>query len=247
LSCICAIKGRAARYIAVVRRILNLAARYWRDAETGRSWLETAPLFRLEKGVARKPYPISWEEQKLLISELTGNIAKAALFMVNTGLRDQELCSLRWDWQVDDDLSVLPEDYNKNGRERFVVLNSVARSVLAGQKDNHPHRVFPRSSVYTRGWKNGRERSANRYQAEFGESCPYGFRNLRVHDLRHTFAWRLRFAGCSNEDRKDLLGHKNGDITTHYSQVEIERLREMIKLIETPNAHKMPTLKVVLA
>jgi integrase len=73
----------------------------------------------------------------------------------------------------------------------------------------------------------------------------YGFRNLRVHDLRHTFGQRLRFAGCSVEDRKDLLGHKNGDITTHYSQVEIERLKQMVKLIEKPYAHKMPTLKVV--
>jgi len=242
-------KGRAAgtinRYIAVVRRILNLAARYWRDSESGQSWLETAPLFRLEKGIARKPYPISWDEQKLLITELSGNIGIAVLFMVNTGLRDQELCSLRWDWQVDDDLFVLPEHHNKNGRERFVVLNAVSRSVLAEQRGKHQHRVFPRSSVYTRGWKNGRERAANRYQMEFEELCPFGFRNLRVHDLRHTFARRLRFAGCSNEDRKDLLGHKNGDITTHYSQVEIERLRQMVKLIETPNAHKMPTLKVV--
>jgi hypothetical protein len=53
--------GTINRYIAVVRRILNLAARYWRDADTGLSWLETAPLFRLEKGPQRKPYPITRE------------------------------------------------------------------------------------------------------------------------------------------------------------------------------------------
>ena len=67
--------------------------------------------------------------------------------------------------------------------------------------------------------------------------CPWGFRNLRVHDLRHTFRRRIRYEGWSNEDRKDLLGHKNDDITTHYSQVEINRLREMVESITETYAH----------
>jgi integrase len=103
-------RGRSAgtinRYIAVARRILNLAARYWRDAETGQSWVESAPLFRLEKGVARRPYPIDREEQKLLLSELNTTLARGVLFLINTGLRDQELCSLRWNWQVVHDLFI---------------------------------------------------------------------------------------------------------------------------------------------
>ena len=47
--------------------------------------------------------------------------------------------------------------------------------------------------------------------------CPWGFRHLRIHDLRHTFGRCVRAAGWSNEDWKNLVGHKNGDITTHYS------------------------------
>ena len=33
-------------------------------------------------------------------------------------------------------------------------------------------------------------------------------------------------AGVSFEDRQDLLGHKSGRITTHYSQAELENLLE---------------------
>ena len=45
--------------LSVVRRILNLAARLWRD-ETGKTWLETAPLIQLLPTTdARKPYPLS--------------------------------------------------------------------------------------------------------------------------------------------------------------------------------------------
>lgn len=241
--------GRAAgtinRYLAVVRRILNLAAKLWRFPDTGMTWLESAPMLVLERGSARKPYPISWDEQKLLVSELSIDLANAALFMINTGLRDQELCSLRWDWRIDDDLFILPEEINKNGRERLVVLNSVSKSVIDVQAGKDEERVFPRSRVYTRGWKNARSRAADRYFEVIGAECPWEYRNLRVHDLRHTFGRRIRYAGWSNEDRKDLLGHKNDDITTHYSQVEISRLKEMVESITKPYAHKMPTLHAV--
>jgi integrase len=242
-------KGRSAgttnRYLAVVRRILNLAARYWRDVETGLSWLESAPLFRLEKGHKRKPYPISWEEQKLLLSELAPDLVRMALFLINTGVRDQELCSLRWSWQQGDDLFELPEQYSKNGLERFVVLNSVAQSVLKKQIGKDQFRVFPRTRVYGKGWRNARVRAANRYEAELGMECPWGFRHLRIHDLRHTFGRRVRAAGWSNEDRKDLLGHKNGDITTHYSRVEIDHLREVVESITRKISYNSPTLRVV--
>lgn len=47
---------------------------------------------------------------------------------------------------------------------------------------------------------------------------------MRVHDLKHTFGRRLRAAGVSFEDRQDLLGHRSGRITTHYSQAELSNL-----------------------
>jgi site-specific recombinase XerD len=45
-----------------------------------------------------------------------------------------------------------------------------------------------------------------------------------VHGLKHTFGRRLRAVGVSFEDRQDLLGHKSGRITTHYSQAELGNL-----------------------
>jgi integrase len=51
-----------------------------------------------------------------------------------------------------------------------------------------------------------------------------GLPQVRVHDLKHTFGRRLRAAGVSFEDRQDLLGHRSGRITTHYSMPELESL-----------------------
>jgi hypothetical protein len=54
---------------------------------------------------------------------------------------------------------------------------------------------------------------------------------VRVHDLKHTFDRRLRAAGVSFEDRQDLLGHRSGRITTHYSAAELSRLLEAAEMV----------------
>ena len=86
--------------LSVVRRILNLAARLWRD-ENGMTWLDTPPLIQmLPVTDARKPYPLSWEEQRKLFQALPDHLARMCLFKANTGCREQEVGSLRWDWEV---------------------------------------------------------------------------------------------------------------------------------------------------
>ena len=67
---------------------------------------------------------------------------------------------------------------------------------------------------------------------------------VRVHDLKHTFGRRLREAGVSFEDRQDLLGHRSGRITTHYSAAELSRLIEAAKRVTERNGKK-PELVVL--
>jgi hypothetical protein len=57
-----------------------------------------------------------------------------ALFKVNTGLREQEVCGLKWEYEVkvpelETLVFVIPGGNVKNGEERLVVLNRVAKSV----------------------------------------------------------------------------------------------------------------------
>ena len=52
-----------------------------------------------------------------------------------------------------DDLYILPEHCSKNGPERFVVLNAISQSVLREQRGRDEQRVFPRTRVYSKGWK----------------------------------------------------------------------------------------------
>ncbi|WP_241533004.1 tyrosine-type recombinase/integrase [Legionella pneumophila] len=207
--------------LMIVRRILNLAASEWMD-EFGLTWLNSAPKIKLlPEPDLRKPYPLSWDEQHKLFQQLPEHLKNMALFAVNTGCRDREICELRWDWEIQIPelphiiVFIVPGELVKNGEERLIVCNETVREVIEGERGKHPTHVFsfkgrPLSRMLSTGWRQAREK------AKLPE--------VRVHDLKHTFGRRLRAAGVSFEDRQDLLGHRSGRITTHYSSAELQSL-----------------------
>jgi integrase len=66
-----------------------------------------------------------------------------------------------------------------------------------------------------------------------------------VHNLRHTFGKRLRSAGVPLETRKALLGHANGDITTHYSAAELGELIDAAEAIVNRRTKETPNLMLI--
>lgn len=212
--------GTINQYLQIVRRILNLAASEWID-EHGLTWIAYPPKIKLLPRIpTRDPFPLSWEEQDRLLQALPKHLANMALFAVNTGCRDAEICGLRWDWEskvpeLDTSVFILPGQRVKNGDERLVVLNRTAKSVVESVRGEHPEFLFtyrgrPIQRMLDSGWKRARVRAA--------------LPRVRVHDLKHTYGRRLRAAGVSFEDRQDLLGHRSGRITTHYSAPELDQL-----------------------
>ena len=236
------VKNRTINYsLQVVRRILYLAAYDWRD-QTGLTWLETAPKIRfLPEADRRKPYPMCWEEQGQLLRELPPHLQRMALFKVNTGCREAEVCGLRWKWEVKvpelhTSVFLIPAEQVKNREERLVVLNRIAGSVIEEQRGKHPRFVFTYKGHAIRkmngnAWRKARQRA--------------GLPGVRVHDLKHTFGRRLRAAGVSFEDRQDLLGHKSGRITTHYSAAELHNLIKAANSVTHKKSRKSPALTIL--
>ncbi|MGZ8096667.1 MAG: tyrosine-type recombinase/integrase, partial [Methylosarcina sp.] len=177
-------------------------------------------------GEKRKPRPISWSEQERLIKPMPAYLAEMSIFALNTGLRDQEICGLKWEDEfkvqsLDTSVFIITEDRAKNGRERIVPLNSIARSIINKRRGQGEY-VFELSGnrlsrMNNKAWRKAREAA--------------GLNEVRVHDLRHTFGKRLRAMGVSLEDRQDLLGHHAGRITTEYSKAEIAILIECVELL----------------
>jgi integrase len=229
------------RSLEVVRTILNRAARSYRDGD-GRPWLEgLPPMITMLPENPRSPYPITWQEQDALFRRLPPHLARMALFTINTGLRDSNVCGLQWEWEVQvpelaTSVFIIPGANVKNGEERLVVLNRIAAAVVDAQRGNHPSRVFTYQGKPTTRMLNKaclRARNAARLP------------KVRVHDLKHTFGRRLRAAGVSLETRKVLLGHTTGDITSHYSAPELSELIEAANRVCAGHSGKTPALTLI--
>lgn len=252
-----------------VVRILNLCHRKWRDAEK-RPWLDSVPMISMleEKRSSRKPYPLSWDEQSILFAEVPDHLLRMSLYKVNTGCREQEVCKLRWEWEIrvpelETSVFLIPPGFGgrhdkagvKNGDERLVVLNRVAMSVIDGQRGLHRDLVFPYGQPDQFGptalhrmndtaWKKARVRATAKWEAKNQSPALHGFRSIRVHDLKHTFGRRLRAAGVTLEDRNILLGHKNGSITSHYSTAELGQLIEAANKVSATDS-RGPALTIL--
>ncbi len=163
-----------------------------------------------------------------------------ALFKVNTGTREAEVCGLRWDWEISipelaTSVFLIPGELVKNGEDRLVVLNTVAQAVVNRQRGNHDEFVFvykdkPVERMNNKAWRRARDVT--------------GLPLVRVHDLKHTFGRRLRAAGVGVETRMVLLGHTNEQITTHYSAVEMGELIEAAERVSYQRG-STPTLTLL--
>ncbi len=212
--------------LKIVRQVVNFAAEELID-EHGLTWLESAPKIKLlPEPDLRTPRPLSWDDQMRLFQKLPDHLSTMALFIVNTGLREAEICGLRWEWGVklqglEGTAFILPAELFKSRHEGLVLLNRVAQNIVESQRGKHSEFVFtyhgePISRMLNTGWKKARKETAL---------------DVRVHDLRHTFGMRLGAAGVGFEDRQDLLRHKSNRITTHYSKAEIRNLLDALDSI----------------
>lgn len=228
--------------LSVVRRILNLASRAWRD-ENGLTWLETPPLLTLlPLDDARDPRPITWEEQRALLPLLPDHLARMILFTLNTGARDEAVCGLRWAWEIripETGLSVFEVPRNSvKGRRgaRYLVLNSVAQSVIEsarGQDDVYvfPYRGHRVGTMNNTAWQRARDLA--------------GLRGVRIHDLRHTVGMRLRERGAREETIADLLWHARRSTTAIYTVAQVRELVEALESIATDAGTKNRSLRML--
>ena len=224
--------------LAAVRRILNLSARVWRDKATGQPWLSVAPLLSMLPlaGHQEQPRPITWDEQKKLLQELPPHLRDMTLFDLNTGVRDDVVCNLQWDWEIPvPELGVsffeVPKGFVKGRRQsRVIVSNSVAQQVIERARGKHPTHVFvmkwrhhplgPIQTMNNSAWQSARARA--------------GLSDVRVHDLRHTTGARLREAGVPERTISAILWHGATTMTGHYTRAWLMELHEALEKITTP-------------
>lgn len=194
------------------------------EAETiGIPWVidEASPNF--------KHTPKEWKGQR----EQQDPFAVAAIrLLIFTGARLGEILNLRWE-HVDLERGLLFLPDSKTGKKTIVlnvaamdVITSIAGTTAANETRNVPRRTGyvikggiedrPRTDL-KRPWK------AIRRHAELGE--------LRLHDLRHTFASIGAGASLGLPIVGKLLGHSQPQTTARYAHLDADPLRRAANII----------------
>lgn len=146
-------------------------------------------------------------------------------FLICTGARKREVLDAKWedvDWRRR--LWRIPK--TKSGKIRHVPLSAGALRILqrvqtqftlaSGYVFANPATGRPFESIYY-SWNTARSRA--------------GLPELRIHDLRHSFASFLVNAGRSLYEVQALLGHSDIRTTSRYAHLSRERLFEAVEVV----------------
>lgn len=198
------------RVLAVFKSVCSLAAIY--------GVFPTGPLpcagicpFKIYNLRERR---LSAEQSRHLMRALAASArpeARVLQLLLLTGARKSEILQARWE-HVHLERHLLTVPLSKSGRPRQIALSSEAATLIAslerraGSPWLFPGRRpdKPLSDVYL-FW--------NRLRQELG------FEDLRVHDLRHTFASLLVNGGRSLYEVQKLLGHSDPRTTMRYAHL----------------------------
>jgi integrase len=194
------------REIALLRTMLNKAVEW--------EYLDASPInWRCVKKFnenGRERY-LTADERERLFGALddSGPILRNFIILaLNTGLRRGEIMGLRWaNVNMDDGLVCLERAQRKNNKVLRVPLNENALEVL---------RRLPRASDYVLCEPKTGERVLS-FRRAFATACrKAGIKNLRIHDLRHTFGTMLNARGVDLPTISSLLGHSSITMTSRY-------------------------------
>jgi integrase len=209
---------RANRCLEVFSKAMNLAE-LWELRPQGSN-----PCLRIEANTERKRRRyLSREELQRLLAALDTfgttaprwRFAQLIRLLLLTGCRVREIMHARWEW-INDDATVLviPAEKHKtggDGSERKVHLPPAAGLIL---------RELRRRSNTAWVIAGAGDGPLISYLRQWNELlAAAGITNLRVHDLRHSFASLGVSAGLSLPQIGGLLGHASPQTTQRYAHL----------------------------
>ena len=200
---------RANRVIEVLRRNFNLAIKW--------GWLERNPAAGIERNpeVKRERY-LNLDEIARLLEALDNHHQRtscdAIKFMLFTGCRRGEALSARWK-QFDDKLTIWtkPAATTKQRRLHRVPVSSVVTSILVERRKRT-------NSEFIFESKKGKPLTDVK-KTWVSVTTKAKIENIRLHDLRHTFASIAVSQGQSLPIVGAMLGHTQTQTTARYAHL----------------------------
>ncbi|MDO9119563.1 MAG: tyrosine-type recombinase/integrase [Nitrospira sp.] len=230
-----AANGTIRKEVGVLRRILSLAEAHDIVRNNACDHAELPPEVRRQR-VA------SDEELAILLDRASTDMGRMITLAITIGLRQGKLLEIETSWlrRVRDGQRWLhPEAGSsvKKGTPEKTPLNNLAwRAITSGVQVVHG-RIFRRWATersFKRAWE--------RLLARCRKDHPGLFKNLRFHDLRHTFTTILKGLEVSYEVRQALLGHSMKGSTGGYSHGSPGFDRQLVEAVTLLNSYLVSAL-----
>ena len=218
------------KHIFLLNRMMNLA-RHWGYLETSQ---RISNLRKLSLGDYKQRFLDQEEISRLLVhAQRTRHphIYNVIRLLILTGARKGEARMARW-CDIDRKKRVWTVPRSKNGRSRRIILSKVAMEVIEDCLSNAKRLGLPtdpRSFVFTN------PRTGTAYDSFY--AVWYIIRDaaelydVRIHDLRHTYASLLINKGVTLYEVQTLLGHSSIQMTQRYAHLAPDRLHEMTEIV----------------
>ncbi|NNG22750.1 tyrosine-type recombinase/integrase [Telluria aromaticivorans] len=207
----------ANRHLALLKRCFNLAIIWGKlvGANPVRG-------IRMHQENNQRQRYLSGDELRSFLNaldeEASRPLADALRFLLMTGARRNEVLLARWDAiDIDKRQWFLPN--TKSGKSRFVLLNDGAIELLR-QRDRQA------GNVYVFPGKNAGEAICNPYKGFRRVLKRAGISDLRIHDLRHSFASLAINNGATLYEVQHLLGHSDSKTSQRYAHMASDNLRK---------------------
>ncbi|MCL4546256.1 MAG: site-specific integrase [Deltaproteobacteria bacterium] len=153
-----------------------------------------------------------------LIAGATNKLTRDLItFLIYTGCRKGEALNLKWD-NVDLQNDLIAIKGTKTKYDRHIPISKPLKEILKG--------IERKDCLYLFN-KNGDKLSD--FKRSFKTACKNaGFKDLRIHDLRHVFASKMVMNGASLYITGELLGHRTTQMTKRYSHLVPDTLKKAV-------------------
>lgn len=208
--------------LSLMSHAFNLARREW-------EWINENPVSKVsrEKVNNMRERWLTFEEEERLLRASPRWLQELIIFSLETGLRQGEVLNLQWS-QVDLFRKTITILEQKNKRKDVLPLNERALEVLKARA-----KVRHIKTNYVFFNKNGNKIGSSTLIRAFHSAMnKVNLRNLRWHDLRHTFATRLVQGGVDIYTVQKLGRWKDIQMVMRYAHHYPESLRERIKTLD---------------
>ena len=148
--------------------------------------------------------------------------------LILTGARCGEIRLAKW-CNIDMDECALTVPVSKTGKRRTIYLSERSKKVIALIRKRSESLGIPvtNDAYLVQNPRTGKP--YNDFQVSFSRArAAVGINDVRVHDLRHTYASLLIQNGVSLYEVQKLLGHSSPNMTQRYAHLNPNSLKQIV-------------------